>query len=324
MLRRAEDSLLEFQGVKKHFNVGNGATLKAVDGVSLTIGRGETFGLVGESGCGKTTIGRLLVGLYKPSEGSITYEGKDITRFGGAESKRLTRQIQMIFQDPYSSLNPRMTIADTIAEGLDIHGLVRGGKRREERVDELLETVGLGSESASRYPHEFSGGQRQRAGIARALAVDPELIVADEPVSALDVSIQAQITNLMRRLQRERNLTYLFISHDLSVVRYSCEYIAVMYLGKIVEMADSDELYANPIHPYTQALLSAIPRPDPDSEVSRERIVLKGDVPDAVNVPSGCRFNQRCPWATEQCAKEEPEWRQPRRGHWVSACRCVE
>src|SRR5215204_4937956 len=261
--------LLEINDLRKHFRVGR-ETLKAVDGVSLEIKKSETFGLVGESGCGKTTAGRVLVKLYEPSGGEISYNGKDITKAKGQDAKRLNRKLQMIFQDPQASLNPRMVVGDSIAEGIDIHGLARNKSERLERVRELLETVGLNKEHANRYPHEFSGGQRQRIGVARALAVDPEFIVADEPVSALDVSIQAQVINLMRRLQEERSLTYLFISHDLSVVKYISDRIGVMYLGQLVEMADSDELYENPLHPYTRALLSAVPVPDPDYEPQRE------------------------------------------------------
>jgi len=294
--------LLQVKDLKKHFQIGRGAALKAVDGISLEINKGETFGLVGESGCGKSTVGRTLVRLYEPSGGQVMYGGKDIHRAKGDEAKSLNRRMQMVFQDPQASLNPRMVVGDIVAEGLDIHGLSSGKGERLERVHELLETVGLNREHANRYPHEFSGGQRQRIGIARALAVDPDFIVADEPVSALDVSIQAQVINLMKKLQRERDLTYLFISHDLSVVKYISDRVGVMYLGVMVETAPSDELYANPVHPYTQALLSAVPVPDPDVENERERIVLEGDVPSPVNPPSGCRFRTRCPYATEACA----------------------
>jgi len=314
-------ALLELKDLKKYFRVGREA-LKAVDGVSLEINKGETFGLVGESGCGKTTAGRVLVKLYEPSGGEISYNGEDITKVKGQDAKRLNRKLQMIFQDPQASLNPRMVIGDSIAEGIDIHGLARNKSERLERVRELLETVGLNKEHANRYPHEFSGGQRQRIGVARALAVDPEFIVADEPVSALDVSIQAQVINLMRRLQEERGLTYLFISHDLSVVKYISDRVGVMYLGQLVEMAESDELYENPLHPYTRALLSAVPVPDPDYEAERERTVLRGDLPSPINPPSGCRFRTRCPQAVEAAAQVDPPWREVKPGHWIQACPC--
>ncbi len=314
-------ALLEIKDLKKHFRVGREA-LKAVDGISLEIEKGETFGLVGESGCGKSTAGRVLVRLYEPTGGEISYNGEDITKITGEDAKRLNRKMQMIFQDPQASLNPRMIVSDIIAEGIDIHHLCSSKRERLDRVHDLLETVGLDKEHANRYPHEFSGGQRQRIGVARALAVDPEFIVADEPVSALDVSIQAQVINLMRRLQEERGLTYLFISHDLSVVKYISDRVGVMYLGQLVEMADSDELYENPLHPYTRALLSAVPVPDPDYEAERERVVLQGDLPSPVNPPSGCRFRTRCPQAVEAAAHVEPEWREIKPGHWVQACPC--
>ncbi len=315
-------ALLEIRDLKKHFRVGRGATLKAVDGISLEIERGETLGLVGESGCGKTTAGRVLVRLYEPSGGEVIFGGKDVHGTEGEEGRALNRKMQMIFQDPQASLNPRMIVSDIIAEGLDIHNLVGSKKERLDRVHELLDVVGLDKEHANRYPHEFSGGQRQRIGVARALAVDPEFIVADEPVSALDVSIQAQVINLMRRLQEERGLTYLFISHDLSVVKYISDRVGVMYLGQLVELADSNELYENPLHPYTRALLSAVPVPDPDYETERERTVLAGDLPSPVNPPSGCRFRTRCPQAVEAAAHVEPEWREIKPGHWVQACPC--
>jgi oligopeptide/dipeptide ABC transporter ATP-binding protein len=315
-------ALLQVKDLKKHFKVGR-ASLKAVDGISLEIKKGETFGLVGESGCGKSTVGRTLVRLYEPSGGEVLFNGKNVHEASSDEARILNRKMQMVFQDPQASLNPRMIVGDTIAEGIDIHNLVESRKERTERVNELLETVGLSKEHANRYPHEFSGGQRQRIGVARALAVDPDFIVADEPVSALDVSIQAQVINLMRNLQKERDLTYLFISHDLSVVKYISDRVGVMYLGVMVEMAPSEELYANPLHPYTQALLSAVPVPDPDVEQDRERMVLEGDVPSPVNPPSGCRFRTRCPYATEGCAHEEPVWREVSPEHWVNACYCI-
>jgi oligopeptide transport system ATP-binding protein len=317
-----ERAILEVKDLKKHFRVGRGVYLKAVDGVTLEIQKGETFGLVGESGCGKTTVGRVLVRLYEPSEGEVLFAGEEVHGTGGDEGKLLNRKMQMIFQDPQASLNPRMVVGDIIAEGIDIHHLASSSQERLDRVHELLETVGLNKEHANRFPHEFSGGQRQRIGVARALAVEPEFIVADEPVSALDVSIQAQVINLMKRLQRERDLTYLFISHDLSVVKYVSDRVGVMYLGTMVEMAPSDELYSNPLHPYTQALLSAVPIPDPDVELERERTVLQGDVPSPVNPPSGCRFRTRCPRAVEASAHVNPPWREVSPGHWVQACPC--
>ena len=313
--------LLEIKDLKKYFRVGR-ESLKAVDGISLGINKGETFGLVGESGCGKSTAGRVLVRLYEPSGGEVIFGGKNVHETTGEEGRALNRKMQMIFQDPQASLNPRMVVGDIIAEGIDIHGLVDSRQERLDRVNELLETVGLSREHASRYPHEFSGGQRQRIGVARALAVDPDFIVADEPVSALDVSIQAQVINLMKQLQRERDLTYLFISHDLSVVKYISDRVGVMYLGTMVEMASSDELYSNPLHPYTQALLSAVPIPDPDVELERERMVLQGDVPSPVNPPSGCRFRTRCPRAVEASAHVDPPWTEVSQGHWVQACPC--
>jgi oligopeptide transport system ATP-binding protein len=315
-------AILEIKDLKKHFRVGRHASLKAVDGITLEIQKGETFGLVGESGCGKTTVGRVLVRLYEPSEGEVLFDGEDVHGKGGDEGKVMNRKMQMIFQDPQASLNPRMIVSDIVAEGIDIHHLASNSKERLDRVHELLETVGLNKEHANRFPHEFSGGQRQRIGVARALAVEPEFIVADEPVSALDVSIQAQVINLMKRLQRERDLTYLFISHDLSVVKYISDRVGVMYLGQLVELADSDELYANPLHPYTRALLSAVPVPDPDYEAERERIVIAGDLPSPVNPPSGCRFRTRCPQAVEAAANVDPPWREISPGHWVKACPC--
>ncbi|HLQ34982.1 MAG TPA: dipeptide ABC transporter ATP-binding protein [Chloroflexota bacterium] len=294
--------------------------VQAVDGVSFEVRRGETLGLVGESGCGKSTLGRAILQLYRPTEGDVIFEGTDLTKIGGERLRRMRRRMQMIFQDPYASLNPRMTVGSIVAEPIEIHKLARG-KEKRERVQELLKVCGLNPYFANRYPHEFSGGQRQRIGIARALAVNPAFIVADEPVSALDVSIQAQIINLLEELQDEFQLTYLFIAHDLSVVRHISDRVAVMYLGRIVELADRDELYLNPAHPYTKALLSAVPIPDPRIERKRERIILTGDVPTPVNPPQGCRFHTRCPIAIEVCAEVDPEWRDIGGNHWVACHR---
>ncbi|GAB3500314.1 ABC transporter ATP-binding protein [Amycolatopsis cihanbeyliensis] len=316
------DTLVEIRDLRKHFRVGK-RTLRAVDGISLEIARGETFGLVGESGCGKTTTGRVLVRLYEPSGGQVRFAGEDVFARHGAKPGDYNRRVQMIFQDPRASLNPRMVVGDIIAEGIDIHGLAKSKQGRLEKIHELLHTVGLRPEHAGRYPHEFSGGQRQRIGIARALAVEPEFIVADEPVSALDVSIQAQVINLLRGLQRERDLTFLFISHDLSVVRYISDRIGVMYLGQLVEVGAADEIYHDPRHPYTRALLSAVPEPDPEAGAGRDRIRLEGDVPDAIHPPPGCRFRPRCPHATVACGEAEPQWREVRPRHWVYACHCV-
>ncbi|WP_077614798.1 ABC transporter ATP-binding protein [Caenibacillus caldisaponilyticus] len=313
------EKLIEVKNLKKYFKVGKKAILKAVDDVSFHIYRGETFGLVGESGCGKSTTGRTIIRLYEATDGEVLFEGKNVhAKMSRKELKEFNKKMQMIFQDPYASLNPRMTVKDIIAEGIDIHGLAKSKKERDEKVYELLETVGLNKEHANRFPHEFSGGQRQRIGIARALAVDPDFIIADEPISALDVSIQAQVVNLLQKLQKERGLTYLFIAHDLSMVKHISDRVGVMYLGNMVEVAESDELYDNPLHPYTEALLSAIPVPDPNYERSRERIILKGDVPSPVNPPSGCRFRTRCPLATDICAQVAPKLREAREGHWVA------
>jgi oligopeptide/dipeptide ABC transporter ATP-binding protein len=309
-----KDNLVEVNNLKKHFHIGNGQLLKAVDGVTFSIRQGETLGLVGESGCGKSTLGRTIIRLYENTDGEVLYKGKNVHRLKGKEAGQFNRDVQMIFQDPQASLNPRMTVEDIIAEGLDIHGLARGMRR--ERVTELLQLVGLRKEHAARFPHEFSGGQRQRIGIARALAVEPEFIIADEPISALDVSIQAQVVNLLEDLQAERGLTYLFIAHDLSMVKHISTRIGVMYLGKMVELATSNELYKLPLHPYTQALLSSVPVPDPT--VKRERIILQGDLPSPANRPSGCGFRTRCPKATERCALEEPVWKEAEAGHWVA------
>ncbi|MBM3187428.1 MAG: ATP-binding cassette domain-containing protein [Chloroflexi bacterium] len=323
------DALVRVEDLRMYFPITRGLILsrhigdiKAVDGVSFVIRRGETLGLVGESGCGKTTAGRAVIRLYQPTSGKVTFEGQDLGGLSGAALRQMRRRMQMIFQDPYASLNPRMTIGSILAEPLVVHRVVPSQQIRE-RVEELLSVVGLNPYFASRYPHEFSGGQRQRIGIARALSVEPSFIVCDEPISALDVSIQAQIINLLVKLQAELGLTYLFIAHDLAVVRHISTRIAVMYLGKIVELADRNQLYENPLHPYTQALLSAVPIPDPALEVQRTRIVLTGDVPSPANPPPGCRFNTRCPVAVPQCYQEEPPFGDLGQDHWAACWRLV-
>ena len=319
------EPLLEVRDLKVHFAVRRGllqrtvGTVKAVDGISFDIAGGTTLGLVGESGCGKSTTGRALLRLVEPTSGSVRLGGKDLVKLGDRDLRRERRRMQMIFQDPYASLNPRMTILDIVAEPLGIHGLVKTSRERLDRVAKLLTTVGLDPAYMRRYPHEFSGGQRQRIGIARALALSPELIVADEPVSALDVSIQAQIVNLLDQLQKDLGLTYLFIAHDLAVVRHLSSEIAVMYLGRIVERASTEDLFARPAHPYTQALLSAIPIPDPKIERTRKRLVLTGDVPSPLNPPSGCHFHTRCRYKMDRCCTEEPVLRELGEGH-VVAC----
>jgi len=322
------ETLLEVKNMKMYFPVTSGiifqkkvADVKAVDNVSFTIARGETLGLVGESGCGKTTTGRAILQLYKPTEGDVIFDGTRLNDLDNSSMRAMRRQMQIIFQDPYGSLNPRMTCGDIVGEPLIVHKLTSGKGEYRDRVDELLQTVGLNPYMADRYPHEFSGGQRQRIGIARALAVNPSFIVCDEPVSALDVSIQAQVINLLEDLQEQFGLTYLFIAHDLSVVRHISDRVAVMYLGHIVEVADRNELYDNPLHPYTRALLSAVPIPDPIVEAERERIILTGDVPSPMNPPPGCVFHTRCPVMIDECQEEMPELREVQPGHWVACIR---
>lgn len=315
------DPIIRLEHVCKNFQVKEKGVLNAVNDVSLTIHKGETLGLVGESGCGKTTLGRTIVKLYRPDSGHIYYEGKDIWTQNRAEKLRYTKNVQIVYQDPYASLNPLMTIADSIAEGMEIHGMCTR-ENRGEKVLELLNMVGLNQTHMNRFPYELSGGQRQRVGIARALAVNPQLVVCDEPISALDVSIQAQIVNLMMKLQEQRGLAYLFITHDLSMVRQISDRIAVMYLGSVMELAPSDLLYRNHRHPYTKALLSAVPIPDPDVERERQRIVLSGDVPSPVNMPQQCRFCKRCPMATDECFQSVPQLREIEKDHFV-ACHQV-
>ncbi|WP_066308393.1 ABC transporter ATP-binding protein [Bacillus sp. FJAT-29814] len=313
-----QQALLQVKNLKKHFHLGKNEILKAVDGVSFQINKGETFGIVGESGCGKSTAGRTIIGLYDRTDGEVIFKGKDVHSLNSKERFAFHRQMQMIFQDPYASLNPRSTVAEIISEPMEVHGLYKNKQERMGRVYQLLEDVGLNKDHANRYPHEFSGGQRQRIGIARALALDPEFIIADEPISALDVSVQAQVVNLLMRLQQEKGLTYLFIAHDLSMVKQISDRIGVMYLGHMVELTSSGELYQNPLHPYTQALLSAIPIPDPDVEDRRERIILKGELPSPINPPSGCVFRTRCPMAMEVCGTDKPAWQELTGNHFVA------
>ena len=322
-------ALLSIESLRMWFPIRKGVfqrhvgDVKAVDGLNFEVRRGETLGLVGESGCGKSTTGRAILQLYRPTDGNVLFKGQDLTKLKGGALRKMRRDMQMIFQDPYASLNPRMTVGTIIGEPLRVHGMA-SGKERQEKVQELLKVVGLNPFFINRYPHEFSGGQRQRIGIARALAVNPDFIVCDEPVSALDVSIQAQVINLLEDLQEQFGLTYLFIAHDLSVVRHISNRVAVMYLGKIVELADRIGLYENPLHPYTKALLSAIPVPDPILEMERKRIILTGDVPSPVNPPSGCNFHTRCPIAIDVCKQEDPEWRELGSDHWVACHRAEE
>ena len=326
-MNSSKDILVEVKDLKKYFPVRGGMVaekrqmLKAVDGVSFQIYKGETLGLVGK-GCGKTTVGRTILKLYAPTSGRVIFDGDDISDLNDRQMRPYRKRMQIIFQDPYASLNPRMTVGDIIAESIDIHRIA-AGEDREAMIFDLLDKVGLNREHAGRYPHEFSGGQRQRIGIARALAVNPDFIVCDEPISALDVSIQAQVVNLLEDLQVEMGLTYLFIAHDLSMVKHISDRVGVMYLGKIVEIAESSELYSKPLHPYTQALLSAIPVPDPDAMEKRDRIILKGDVPTPINPPSGCRFRTRCPIASDICAEQEPDMKDYGGGH-MAACHFIE
>ena len=323
-----KEVLLRVKNLKKYFPIKRGliqrkvGDVKAVDGISFDVNKGETLGLVGESGCGKTTTGHVILQLYPATSGEIIFEGQDLSKLKGEALRRIRPKMQMIFQDPHASLNPRMTVGSIISEPLVEHSVVRG-RARAARVKDLLDLVGLDATHANRYPHEFSGGQRQRIGIARALALNPEFIVCDEPIAALDVSIQAQVVNLMEDLQAEFGLTYLFISHDLSMIRHIAQRVAVMYLGHIMELADRYDLYENPLHPYTQALLSAVPSPDPVLEEQRERIILTGDVPSPANPPPGCPFNTRCPIAVDRCHQEVPAWRELRPNHWV-ACHLAE
>jgi oligopeptide transport system ATP-binding protein len=318
-------TLLDVKNLKMYFPITQGiiiqrhiGDIKAVDDISFAINKGETMGLVGESGCGKSTTGRAILQLYRPTGGNVIFEGQDLTLLKGEALRRMRRQMQMIFQDPYASLNPRMTVGNIIGEPLEVHNIHSSKAERRERVQELLKVVGLNPYFVNRYPHEFSGGQRQRIGVARALAVNPEFIVCDEPISALDVSIQAQIINMLEDLQGEFGLTYLFIAHDLSVVRHISDRIAVMYLGKLAELAERDELYDNPLHPYTQALLSAVPIPDPVIEEKRQRIILEGDVPSPASPPKGCNFCTRCPRVMDVCHEVDPEFRDLGGGHWVA------
>ncbi len=324
-----KEVLMSVRGLKKHFPITSGIILqrqvgavKAVDDVSFDVFKGETLGLVGESGCGKSTTGRTVLQLYRPTAGSVVFEGRELTTLPAEELRKTRKRMQMIFQDPFASLNPRMSVGRIVAEPLRIHKVIPNRKEEQEFVEHLLERVGLNPYYVNRYPHEFSGGQRQRIGVARALALSPSFIVCDEPISALDVSIQAQVVNLLEELQDELNLTYLFIAHDLSMVRHICDRVAVMYLGKIVELAQADELYDNPLHPYSQALLSAVPVPDPLIEAKRQRIILAGDVPSPANPPKGCNFNTRCPVAFDLCYHDpDPELLEVKPGHWVACHR---
>lgn len=324
-MNQANRTLVRVENLRKYFPIRRGiiierqvGAVRAVDGVSFTIERGETLGLVGESGCGKTTVGRTILGLYPATQGQVYIDGQPVFGAKSRDMLVIRRKAQMIFQDPYASLNPRWTVDAIVSEPLRVHQLIKDPKMRSERVVELLNLVGLSGRLVNRFPHEFSGGQRQRIGIARALASDPLFVVCDEPISALDVSIQAQVVNLMEDLQDKFNLTYLFIAHDLSMVRHICDRVAVMYLGVIVELASRNELYENPLHPYTRALLSAVPIPDPKKDRHRSRVILRGDVPSPISPPSGCRFHPRCPIAKEHCARLVPDWREISPNHWVA------
>ena len=312
------DNLLEVSGLKKYFTIKKNHILKAVDNISFSIERGKTLGLVGESGCGKTTVGRTLMRIYKPDGGNIRFDGVDVTKAKQAQARNLTCKMQMVFQDPYASLNPFLTVGEIVSEGLEIHKLYPDRKQRQNRVYELLEMVGLNKDHANRFPHEFSGGQRQRVGIARALALNPEFIVCDEAISALDVSIQAQVVNMLMQFQREMGLTYLFIAHDLSMVRHIADQTAVMYLGIVAEYGNTDEIYTNPLHPYTQGLLAAVPVADPDYERTRKHVIISGDVISPVNPPPGCRFYSRCPKALDVCKTETPTLNEVSQGHSVA------
>ncbi|GIO26880.1 ABC transporter ATP-binding protein [Ornithinibacillus bavariensis] len=312
------EKILEVKNLKKHFNLGKNRVLKAVNDVTFHVNKGETFGLVGESGCGKSTIGRTILGLYNKTAGDVFFDGKSVHTLPEKELFKLRQRMQMIFQDPYASLNPRSTVREVISEPMEVHKLFRTKKEQNDRVYQLLEEVGLNRDHANRYPHEFSGGQRQRIGIARALALNPDFIIADEPISALDVSVQAQVVNLLKQLQEEKGLTFLFIAHDLSMVKQISDRIGVMYLGNMVELTESESLYENPLHPYTQALLSAIPIPDPDIEEARERIILQGELPSPINPPSGCVFRTRCPFAMEICTREKSQWQEVENNHYVA------
>ena len=321
-------TLIQVRNLKMHFPITRGllfqrkvGAIKAVDGISFDIKRGETLGLVGESGCGKSTTGRALLQLYRPTSGDVFFEGDNLTKLGGERLRRMRRRMQMIFQDPYASLNPRMTVGDIIGEPLVVHN-ISSGQTRRERIQELLRIVGLNPYFVNRYPHEFSGGQRQRIGIARALALNPDLVVCDEPISSLDVSIQAQVVNLLEELQNRLGMTYIFVAHDLSMVRHISDRIVVMYLGKVMELADRNEIYLRPQHPYTKALMSAVPIPNPKKARSRQRIILQGDIPSPINPPKGCNFNTRCPIAQDICFKEEPVYRELAPGHFI-ACHFV-